>query len=69
MLIAVAVVLAPAVWVQVVGQTLMVAEPGRRTADTDVALVLGAGLRPDGSPSTYLRRRLDAAADLYAAGR
>jgi len=30
-----------------------------------VALVLGAGLRPDGSPSTYLRRRLDAAQTLY----
>jgi vancomycin permeability regulator SanA len=33
-----------------------------------VALVLGAGLRPDGSPSTYLRRRLDAARALYEDG-
>lgn len=33
-----------------------------------VALVLGAGLRPDGSPSTYLARRLDAAVDLYGRG-
>ena len=33
-----------------------------------VPLALRAGLRPDGSPSTYLRRRLDAAADLYARG-
>lgn len=33
-----------------------------------VALVLGAGLRPDGSPSTYLSRRLDAAVDLYGRG-
>lgn len=36
--------------------------------DTPVALVLGAGLRPDGSPSTYLRRRLDAAQSLYENG-
>src|SRR6478735_2650902 len=36
--------------------------------ETPVALVLGAGLRPDGSPSTYLRRRLDAARSLYDAG-
>ncbi len=30
-----------------------------------VALVLGAGLQPDGSPSLYLARRLDIARDLY----
>lgn len=36
--------------------------------DTPVVIVPGAGLRPDGSPSTYLRRRLDAAAGLYARG-
>ncbi|WP_251153067.1 ElyC/SanA/YdcF family protein [Cellulosimicrobium sp. Marseille-Q4280] len=35
---------------------------------SDAVVVLGAGLRPDGSPSTYLRRRLDAAADLHARG-
>jgi len=34
----------------------------------DVAVVLGAGLRPDGSPSEYLQYRLDDAAALYAAG-
>jgi len=33
-----------------------------------VALVLGAGLRPDGTPSTYLARRLDIALDLYQRG-
>ncbi|WP_029290822.1 vancomycin high temperature exclusion protein [Cellulomonas sp. HZM] len=37
--------------------------------DTPVAIVLGAGLRPDGSPSTYLRRRLDAGAALYDQGK
>ncbi|NKZ01841.1 SanA/YdcF family protein [Nocardiopsis alborubida] len=34
-----------------------------------VALVLGAGVRPDGRPSLLLARRLDAAADLYFAGK
>jgi vancomycin permeability regulator SanA len=34
-----------------------------------VALVLGAGLRPDGSPSQYLQDRLDDAATLYRNGR
>lgn len=34
-----------------------------------VALVLGALVQPDGRPSTMLRDRIDAAADLYAAGR
>lgn len=34
-----------------------------------VALVLGAGLRADGSPSEYLRYRLDDAAALYRAGK
>jgi vancomycin permeability regulator SanA len=34
-----------------------------------VALVLGAGLRPDGTPTTLLARRLDLAAELYRAER
>lgn len=34
-----------------------------------VALVLGAGLRADGSPSEYLAYRLDDAASLYRAGK
>lgn len=63
----VALLLAPALWVQVVGQTRV--RPGvSDISRTDVAIVLGAGLRPDGTPSTYLRRRLDAAAELYARG-
>jgi len=65
--IVVALVLAPALWVQVVSQTRV--RPGvSDISRTDVAIVLGAGLRPDGTPSTYLRRRLDAAAELYARG-
>ena len=54
-------------WVQLVGQAAVVAHP-RDVARHDVAIVLGAGLEADGSPSPYLRRRLDAAADLYARG-
>lgn len=34
----------------------------------DVALVLGAGLRPDGSPSFVLRARVETAAALYKRG-
>lgn len=34
----------------------------------DVALVLGAGLRRDGTPTPYLAARLDIARDLYARG-
>jgi len=65
--IIVALVLAPALWVQVVGQT-RVRPDVSDISRTDVAIVLGAGLQPDGTPSTYLRRRLDAAAELYARG-
>jgi vancomycin permeability regulator SanA len=32
---------------------------------SDVALVLGAGLRADGTPTSYLQQRLDAAKELY----
>lgn len=43
-----------------------------RVADVesrDVVLVLGAGVLPNGSPSTFLKGRLDLAADLYQAGK
>ena len=42
---------------------------GRVTGSVDCALVLGAGVRDDGSPSDVLRDRLDEALDLYRAGR
>ncbi|WP_235534260.1 vancomycin high temperature exclusion protein [Oerskovia sp. Root22] len=62
------VVAAPLAWVQVSGQSRV--SPGvASTPDRPVALVLGAGLRPDGSPSTFLRRRLDAARELYEQGK
>lgn len=59
--------LAPVIWVQGVGQAHVAADPAG-VPPTEVALVLGAGLGPGGAPSPYLQRRLDAAADLYAAG-
>ena len=65
--VAVVVALSPALWVQAVGQSHLAAGVSA-VEHTDVALVLGAGLRPDGTPSTYLRRRLDAAYRLWAAG-
>ena len=59
-------VAAPIAWVQGVGQTEVRAAGDVRP--TSVALVLGAGLQPDGSPSVYLTRRLEAARELYARG-
>ncbi|WP_082812667.1 SanA/YdcF family protein [Cellulomonas timonensis] len=67
--VAAAVVLvgAPTAWVQL--------SPGSRVhtvedvPDAPVALVLGAGLRPDGTPSPFLSRRLDLARELYDQGR
>ncbi|MEZ0447033.1 SanA/YdcF family protein [Cellulomonas sp. ICMP 17802] len=64
--VASALVIGPILWVQGLGQTKV-----RSAADvpaTPVALVLGAGLRPGGSPSVYLTRRLDAARVLYERG-
>lgn len=59
--------LGPFAVVQAVGPPAVV--PDRADVpQTPVALVLGAGLLPDGSPSPYLRRRLDAAVDLYERG-
>lgn len=57
----------PVVWVQVTGQ-LGVRASVDAIDPVDAVLVLGAGIRDDGTPSTYLQRRLDAAAELYAAG-
>ncbi|WP_217252105.1 vancomycin high temperature exclusion protein [Streptomyces sp. AC602_WCS936] len=58
--------LLPGAWLRVVTEDRL-----RTTADvprTDVAVVFGAGLW-DGEPSPYLAHRLDAAAELYRAGR
>jgi len=39
------------------------------TEPRDVAIVLGAQVLPSGTPSAYLRGRLDVAADLYRSGK
>ncbi|WP_394813922.1 SanA/YdcF family protein [Streptomyces litchfieldiae] len=59
--------LLPSAWVYVTTD-------GRvRTVDNapsaPVAVVFGAGLRPDGEPTQWLAHRLDAAAELYHSGR
>jgi vancomycin permeability regulator SanA len=59
-------VLAPFVVVQAVGRAHVA--DAADVPGSDAIVVPGAGLRPDGSPSTYLRRRLDAAAELYSRG-
>jgi vancomycin permeability regulator SanA len=64
--------LAGAVALVVVGANLTVLEGGsggRVDGSVDCALVLGAGLRDDGTPSDVLRDRLDEALDLYRTGR
>lgn len=54
-----------------VGANAIVVIGGRShpAADGGVALVLGAGLRPDGSPSLMLADRLETAARLYREGK
>ena len=58
--------LGPIAWVQASAQG-DVASSRSAVARTPVAIVFGAGLKPDGSPSEYLTRRLEAARALYAA--
>ena len=43
--------------------------PGDSPRPAEAALVLGAGLAADGTPSPFLRERVEAAAQLYRAGR
>lgn len=61
------VVAAPVAWVQVTGNSRAHASV-EDVPTRPVALVLGAGLRADGTPSPYLTRRLDAARELYERG-
>ncbi len=44
-------------------------EDAASVPETPVALVLGAGVNPDGTPSAFLKARLDLAHELYAAGK
>ncbi|MBE1874349.1 vancomycin high temperature exclusion protein [Myceligenerans pegani] len=57
----------PVFWVQAVGHSRVV--PASDVPEVDAVVVLGAGLRDDGTPSTYLRRRVEAGAALYRSGR
>ncbi|WP_277208689.1 SanA/YdcF family protein [Isoptericola croceus] len=59
----------PVAWVQGTGHSRVRASVEEAAGTpVDAIVVLGAGLRPDGTPSTYLRRRVEAAAELWAAG-
>jgi vancomycin permeability regulator SanA len=60
------VVIGPIAWVQGVGQSHL--RSHEDVPAVDAIVVLGAGLLPDQTPSLYLRRRLDAAAELFGAG-
>lgn len=57
----------PVVAVQATGHRRVRHDPGE-IEKADAVIVLGAGLRPDGTPSSYLRRRVEAGAELYRAG-
>lgn len=52
------------VWVGSAGRVSVLGE-AQDTRKAPVAIVLGAGVRPDGSPSRWLSYRLDVAARLY----
>ena len=68
----IALTLAGAIALAVLGANLTVLDGGTGgslVGSVDCALVLGAGVRDDGSPSDVLRDRLDEALDLYRAGR
>ncbi|MGI5189568.1 SanA/YdcF family protein [Promicromonospora sp. CA-289599] len=57
----------PVAVVQGTGHVRVRHDPGE-VEKTDAVIVLGAGLRADGTPSTYLRRRVEGGAELYRAG-
>ncbi|MEU4361839.1 YdcF family protein [Promicromonospora sp. NPDC023987] len=57
----------PVTAVQATGHTRVRHDPSE-IEKADAVIVLGAGLRTDGTPSTYLRRRVEEGAALYRAG-
>ncbi|MCL2467374.1 MAG: YdcF family protein [Micrococcales bacterium] len=65
--VALLVVAGPMVWVRVSGQRGIVALDDVDPAP--VAIVFGAGVHPDGTPTSYLVSRLQAALRLYEAGK
>lgn len=67
LLIAGAVVLVPAQWARARSARRLL--PAEDVPATEVALVLGAGVRRDGQPSRILQGRLSTARDLYRLGK
>jgi vancomycin permeability regulator SanA len=67
-LLAAAAAILPALWVYLAGQQDIYDDPAR-VPPAPVALVFGAGLRPDGTPSPMLADRVDAAVALYREGK
>lgn len=55
-------------WALAEGLTVGRVHDVEQTPVRDVAIVFGAAVLPDGTPSNYLRGRLDVAADLYDRG-
>jgi vancomycin permeability regulator SanA len=66
-LLLVALLLTPLAWV--LASSAPYTHSAASVPDAPVALVLGAGLRGDGSPTPFLAGRLDVAADLYRRGK
>ncbi|WP_109505732.1 SanA/YdcF family protein [Nocardioides speluncae] len=64
-LLGTALTIAPYTWVQAAGDDHTTDD----VPSAPVAIVLGAGIYPDGTPQPYLRVRLEAAKDLYDAGK
>ncbi|NUT54106.1 MAG: DUF218 domain-containing protein [Saccharothrix sp.] len=62
-------VLAAVPWVWVQAGSAAHRHDAADVPDAPVALVLGAGLTPEGTPSAFLAGRLDVAADLYRRGK
>lgn len=61
-------VASPAAWVFFTGREGIYEDPTHVPAEP-VAIVFGAGLSPDGGPSSMLADRVDAAVELYKAGK
>lgn len=64
-LLGLALTIAPYTWVQAAGDDYTTDD----VPSAPVAIVLGAGINPDGTPKPYLRVRLEAAKELYDAGK
>lgn len=62
-LLGLALTIAPYTWVQAAGDDYTTDD----VPSAPVAIVLGAGINPDGTPKPYLRVRLEAAKELYDA--